>query len=237
VSSIVAGTPGFISPEALLNRPLSLSSDLYSLGATLICLLTGTSSSEIADLVNSSFEIEFQHLVTGVEDYSLVHWLSKMVAPDPHRRFDCAQNAADELETLKEEIVDHSADDWAEWSLLKNEWAEMSLRKKIFDTIAAAIVVGGIGLGIVHLLSISQPLFLGNAEDYLANFVPVDVKPAISLSFGLLRLIFSLLVLLGGFSIFSAYQLQEEIPSFAQLTLVLVISAIGTDMFIGLLLF
>jgi hypothetical protein len=67
--------------------------------------------------------------------------------------------------------------------------------------------------------------------------VPVDVKPAISLSFGLLRLIFSLLVLLGGFSIFSAYQLQEEIPSFAQLTLVLVISAIGTDMFIGLLLF
>ncbi|MBC6419650.1 MAG: serine/threonine-protein kinase, partial [Prochloron sp. SP5CPC1] len=44
VSSIAAGTPGFMAPEEVFNCPLTQASDLYSLGATLISILTHTTS-------------------------------------------------------------------------------------------------------------------------------------------------------------------------------------------------
>ena len=62
LSSMVAGTPGFMPPEQLLNRPLSESSDLYGLGVTLICLLTNTSSTEINNLIDSSFKVNFKSI-------------------------------------------------------------------------------------------------------------------------------------------------------------------------------
>jgi serine/threonine protein kinase len=44
VSSVVKGTLGFMPPEQIFNRELTEASDLYGLGITLICLLTGTRS-------------------------------------------------------------------------------------------------------------------------------------------------------------------------------------------------
>jgi serine/threonine protein kinase len=41
-SSVFKGTPGFIPPEQM--RKPTLATDLYGLGATLVCLLTGTKS-------------------------------------------------------------------------------------------------------------------------------------------------------------------------------------------------
>ncbi|NER21008.1 MAG: serine/threonine protein kinase [Symploca sp. SIO1C2] len=45
-SSIVIGTPGFMPPEQSIGRPV-FSSDLYALGLTAICLLTGRSPREL----------------------------------------------------------------------------------------------------------------------------------------------------------------------------------------------
>jgi serine/threonine protein kinase len=42
MSSVAAGTFGFMAPEQIYNRELSNATDLYALGATLICLLTQT---------------------------------------------------------------------------------------------------------------------------------------------------------------------------------------------------
>lgn len=44
VSIVVKGTLGFMPPEQMYNRHLTEASDLYSLGVTLICLLTETKS-------------------------------------------------------------------------------------------------------------------------------------------------------------------------------------------------
>lgn len=52
ISSMVKGTLGFMPPEQLFNRQLTAASDLYGLGATLICLLTGTKSTAIGNLIN-----------------------------------------------------------------------------------------------------------------------------------------------------------------------------------------
>ena len=99
MSSVVAGTPGFMSPEELFNRPLTTASDLYSLGATAIALLTNTDSLKISNLIDEKYQFNFRHLVTGMNS-DFIHWLQKMVAPNLKDRYPNAALALQELETI-----------------------------------------------------------------------------------------------------------------------------------------
>lgn len=108
ISSIVAGTPGFMSPEELFNRPLNKSSDLYSLGATLICLLTNTRSTDVSNLLDDNYQFNFQHLITGVNPL-FIQWLQQMVAPNHRDRFPDAKTAKQELEAIEIENTDSLA--------------------------------------------------------------------------------------------------------------------------------
>jgi serine/threonine protein kinase len=99
LSSMVAGTTGFMPPEQLLNRPLTEASDLYGLAATLICLLTGTKSTEITNLIDSSFRINFKHLVPKLS-LRFIGWLEKMVQPNFNDRFANAEAALEALKPL-----------------------------------------------------------------------------------------------------------------------------------------
>lgn len=96
VSSVVKGTLGFMPPEQLFNRQLTEASDLYGLGMTLICLLTGTKSDQIGDLVDISYRVSFKHLVPKLNIY-WVNWLEKMVEPRLKDRF---PNAVAALEAI-----------------------------------------------------------------------------------------------------------------------------------------
>lgn len=96
VSSVVKGTLGFMPPEQLFNRQVTEASDLYSLGATLICLLTKTKSTEIGNLIDEAYTIKFKHLLPNFSQ-QFMDWLEKMVAPNLKNRFD---NAAAALEAL-----------------------------------------------------------------------------------------------------------------------------------------
>lgn len=97
VSSVVKGTLGFMPPEQLFNRQLTKASDLYSLGATLICLLTQTKSSQIGGLIDETYRINFKHLVPHLSP-QFIGWLEKMVAPSLKERF---SDAATALEALR----------------------------------------------------------------------------------------------------------------------------------------
>jgi len=99
LSSIVAGTPGFIAPEQLLNRPLNTGSDLYGLGVTLICLLTGIKSRHIGELIDSSFHINFQPMVSHLT-IEFIQWLEKMVQPNFKERYGDAFTALKALKPL-----------------------------------------------------------------------------------------------------------------------------------------
>jgi len=92
VSSVVKGTLGFMPPEQLFNRQLTEASDLYGLGMTLICLLTGTQSDRIGDLVDISYRVSFKHLVPKL-NLQWVNWLEKMVEPRLKDRFPNAVTA------------------------------------------------------------------------------------------------------------------------------------------------
>lgn len=96
-SSVVKGTLGFMPPEQLFNRQLTKASDLYSLGATLICLLTKTKSTEIGNLIDKDYRINFKPLVPKLSR-QFIDWLSKMTAPSLQERY---PNAVAALTALK----------------------------------------------------------------------------------------------------------------------------------------
>ena len=98
MSSVAAGTFGFMAPEQLYNRQLSEATDLYGLGATLICLLTGTKSIAIDNLIDDEGRINFKPLLPKLS-LRFVDWLEKMVEPKQKDRFPNAEAA---LEALKQ---------------------------------------------------------------------------------------------------------------------------------------
>ncbi|NJM88621.1 MAG: serine/threonine protein kinase [Hydrococcus sp. RU_2_2] len=100
LSSFAAGTFGFMPPEQLHNLSLTKASDLYGLGATLICLITGTKSTEIGNLIDlSSNCLQFEHRVSEFS-VEFIRWLKQMVRPDPKQRFSNAQEALKALESI-----------------------------------------------------------------------------------------------------------------------------------------
>ncbi|NES20193.1 MAG: serine/threonine protein kinase [Symploca sp. SIO3E6] len=98
-SSVVKGTMGFMPPEQLFNRELTAASDLYGLGVTLICLLTGTKSTDIGNLIDTNYSLHFQNLVPPLKR-GWVSWLQKMVEPRVQDRYAHAAEALAALEPI-----------------------------------------------------------------------------------------------------------------------------------------
>ncbi|MDJ0618109.1 MAG: serine/threonine-protein kinase [Calothrix sp. MO_192.B10] len=97
-SSVFVGTPGFIPPEQLF-KPTT-ATDLYALGVTLICLLTGTKSTKVQTLLDEDepYQIRFRHLPKL--SLGFLDWLEMMVQPKLKDRFENAQEALDALKPL-----------------------------------------------------------------------------------------------------------------------------------------
>lgn len=98
-SSAVKGTLGFMPPEQLFNRQLTKASDLYSLGATLICLLTKTKSTEIGNLVDEAYRINFKSSLPKLNP-QFTDWLQKLTAPNPKHRYPDAATALNALQSI-----------------------------------------------------------------------------------------------------------------------------------------
>ena len=97
LSSVASGTPGFIPPEEYFGRDLTEASDLYSLGVTLICLLSGTRSVDVGKLIDDEYRFDFKCLPSELNP-QFVRWLRQMVEPNIKNRF---ANASAALEALK----------------------------------------------------------------------------------------------------------------------------------------
>ncbi len=99
MSSVIKGTLGFMPPEQLFNRELSAASDLYGVGVTLVCLLTGTKSVEVGNLMDTNYRLHFRHLVPPLQR-GWLNWLEKMTEPKPQDRFPNADSAIAALEPI-----------------------------------------------------------------------------------------------------------------------------------------
>lgn len=91
-SFTVVGTYGYMPPEQFSGRSTPVS-DLYSLGATLIYLVTGQHP---ANLMTDDLQLEFGQSTTLSPE--LTRWLQRLVQPTPSQRF---ANASEALEALK----------------------------------------------------------------------------------------------------------------------------------------
>jgi serine/threonine protein kinase len=99
-SSVVKGTLGFMPPEQMFNRQVTVASDLYSLGATLICLLIGINSTEVGSLMDDTGRINFKnHLQQLTPEF--LDWLQKMVEPNFKHRYASANAALNALTPLE----------------------------------------------------------------------------------------------------------------------------------------
>ncbi|TAE57700.1 MAG: serine/threonine protein kinase [Nostocales cyanobacterium] len=96
LSTLVVGTPGFIPPEEQFGHPLTSASDLYSLGATLICLLNNIPAREISQLIDDQYRFNFHKILPHISP-TFRYWLKKMVAPNHKQRY---ANAGDALAAL-----------------------------------------------------------------------------------------------------------------------------------------
>jgi hypothetical protein len=96
VSSVFKGTPGFIAPEQI--RQPTTASDIYSLGVTLICLLTNKSIEEITAFAapDNPYQLILTKLLPNL-DKSLLQWLKKMTDAKVSQRFSDALSAKAEL--------------------------------------------------------------------------------------------------------------------------------------------
>ncbi len=88
----VVGTYGYMPPEQFGGRAVP-ASDLYSLGATLIYLVTGTHP---ADLPQKDFRIQFEQVASL--SFAFSHWLRWMTEPNLERRLPSAVKALEALE-------------------------------------------------------------------------------------------------------------------------------------------
>jgi serine/threonine protein kinase len=99
MSSVAAGTFGFMAPEQIYNRQLTEATDLYGLGATLICLLAGIKSEAIETLIEDTGRINFKPKLSKLSPRS-IEWLEKMVQPKPKDRYPSAEVAKEALVPL-----------------------------------------------------------------------------------------------------------------------------------------
>ncbi len=96
VSSITVGTIGFMAPEQIYNRTLTEATDLYSLGMTLVCLLTETKSNRVSNLIDEDNLVNFKHLLPQLSQ-RWIDWLEKMVARNVKDRYKNAKQALNAL--------------------------------------------------------------------------------------------------------------------------------------------
>lgn len=96
MSSVATGTFGFMAPEQIYNRELNNATDLYGLGATLICLLTGTKSTAVETLMDDLGRFNFKPKLSKLNQ-GFVNWLERMVHPRQKDRYASAEMAKEAL--------------------------------------------------------------------------------------------------------------------------------------------
>jgi serine/threonine-protein kinase len=94
-SSIVIGTPGFMSSEQAAGRPV-YSSDLYSLGLTAIYLLTGKPPQTL-ETDPQTGEIIWRHFASNINPH-LAGVIDKAIAYHPRERFSSAREMLNALQ-------------------------------------------------------------------------------------------------------------------------------------------
>ncbi|NJL92004.1 MAG: serine/threonine protein kinase [Coleofasciculaceae cyanobacterium SM2_1_6] len=152
----VVGTYGYMPPEQFGGRTTP-ASDLYSLGATLIYLVTGRHPTE---LPQANFRLQFASLANlspAFED-----WLGWLTEPSLEQRLDTAAQALEALNTQEIRSSITQSSELAEPInnfALKPQYTDIVCRKST-ECIEFTIPTPGLGFAILGLASFVTPIIL-----------------------------------------------------------------------------
>ena len=175
-------------PEQLLNQKLTTASDLYGLGATLVCLLAGIKSNALSNYIDETYCIDIDKLLHSTVNFEFKQWLKKLIAPRLHGRFSDATTAR---QALLEINMNTLALDNVSLPKLS------STPKKIATLAVAGMSLGAIGFVIVIFLNSSINIYAANSlPELVIQIANIFASVAISSS-----LAFGVWAHLRGFSI------------------------------------
>ncbi|MFB2981642.1 serine/threonine protein kinase [Microseira sp. BLCC-F43] len=169
----VVGTYGYMPPEQFGGRAVP-ASDLYSLGATLIYLVTGTHP---ADLPQEELRIQFEKMANLSQSFS--RWLRRMTHPSLDRRFTSAREALEALENESSTDIGYLAvaqPASSQFLLKKDEYSiEIITPPSGFNLPVAAMSFGSISLIFWLILNFGHPANLMSALLFLPYLVPLGI--------------------------------------------------------------
>jgi WD40 repeat protein len=150
------GTPAFMSPEQAAGRldQLGPASDVYGLGATLYCLLTGRpplDGSEVADLLGRAQRGDWRapRQVNPAVPAALDAVCRKAMARDPAARYASALDLAADLERW---LAGEPVSAWREpWAVRGRRWLGRHRTLLASAVVGAAVAVVGLTVGLVLL--------------------------------------------------------------------------------------
>ncbi len=160
------GTMGFIAPEQY-SGSISFASDLYSLGATIVYLITGMNP---ADIPQSRLRIDWRRVTMIDISDDFGEWIDTLLEPIPEDR---GSSSAEVLQLLKGKKHDYfglrtnsSPLSYLEWNVKKNRdrleivatFKKLNLGSMILDSIGLTANI--IPYGVWTLLGFFFPIFL-----------------------------------------------------------------------------
>ena len=103
------GTPSYMSPEQVKCQPVTVRTDLFSVGALVYEMLTGVKAfgaSDVTGILRNVVELEPRpmHEVNSDVPAELSPFVAKLFAKNPEERYASAVEALDELHRIREEI-------------------------------------------------------------------------------------------------------------------------------------
>ncbi len=147
----VVGTYGYMPPEQFGGRCVA-ASDLYSLGATLIFLVTGLHPTE---LPQKDLQIQFRQTANFSEDFA--NWLEWMTEPSLSQRYKSTQEA---IKGLENPLPRKMTAALSKQKLGKPPDSEIKLYKDI-DGVEIVIPPQGFEIPQIALISIAAPVTIG----------------------------------------------------------------------------
>jgi serine/threonine protein kinase len=147
----VVGTYGYMPPEQFGGRCVE-ASDLYSLGATLIFLITGLHPTE---LPQKNLQIQFRQTANFSEEFA--DWLEWMTEPSLSQRFTSTQEA---IKALENPVPRKKVNTLSHQKLKQPPSTEIKLYKDI-DGLEIVIPPQGFRIAQIALISLISPFAIG----------------------------------------------------------------------------
>lgn len=109
----VLGTMDFMSPEQAKGDPVTVKSDLYSLGSVMYCLLSGRPphrGNSVEESLHNLTRATAPHVIQSVPNVpsELDTLISHLMQPDPEKRLQTAQSLLYQIEQVEQQLKDYS---------------------------------------------------------------------------------------------------------------------------------